>query len=267
MALRPENAHHLLLFPAIVSQLVSMVATQAQPTCPSYSLFARSSNALSQISVAQHPCRNLREVMTCGIDGFFTRLAEISACEKVVIPRNLAGRSRGFREISRKRTEEPDYTRDGAVIRRPGNLDPTQVLMTDGMERVPGEELVRAFDAELFQPASEGARMKAELPGGAEWPINPPICLLKGPSNMRMFQIVQSRGRLCMPVGTGGCEQARVDLHLGRVRQDDGPLDHVLKFSDVSGPGVLNESLHGVVFDIPTWAFQIEAVLLDEMAR
>ena len=139
--------------------------------------------------------------------------------------------------------------------------------MTDGMEKILCGELVRAFDAELFQPASEGARVEAELPGGAVWPINPPICLLKGPSNMRVFQVMQPRRRLCMPVGTGGREQARVDLHFERVRQDDGPLDHVLKLSDVSWPGVLDESLHGVVFDIPAWAFQIEAVLLDEMAR
>ncbi len=146
-------------------------------------------------------------------------------------------------------------------------MDPTQVLMTDGMESITGGKLVWTFDAELFQSASEGARVEAELPGGAVWPINPPICLLKGSPNMRVFQIVQSRRRLCMPVGTRGREEARVDLHLRCVRQDDGPLDHVLKFSDVSGPGVLDESLHGAVFDTPAWAFQIEAVLLDEMAR
>ena len=80
----------------------------------------------------------------------------------------------------------------------------------DGMKRVRGREFVGPRDAELFQPASEGARVEAELPGGAVRPINPPICLLKGPSNMRVFQIMQSRGRLSMPVGTGGREQAHV---------------------------------------------------------
>ena len=139
--------------------------------------------------------------------------------------------------------------------------------MTDGMERISCGVLVRAFDAELFQPASEGARMEAKLPGGAVWPINPPICLLKGPSNMRVFQIVQSRRRLCMPVGTGGREQARVDLHLGCVRQDDGPLDHVLKFSDVPRPGVLDQASQGALFDRAARAFQVETVLQDEMAR
>ena len=117
--------------------------------------------------------------------------------------------------MSRQLIEEPAYKRDCAVIRRPGNSDLTQVLMTDGMERIPYGELVRAFDAELFQPASEGARMEAELPGGAVWPINPPICLLKGPSNMRVFQVMQPRRRLCMPVGTGGREEVFIDLYLG----------------------------------------------------
>src|SRR3989454_771937 len=182
------------------------------------------------------------------------------------MPRNLVGLARSFREISRNLTEWPDYKRECVAVGRLGNSDPTEVLVTDGMKRVPGRELVRTRDAELFQPASEGARVEAELPGGAVWPINPPICLLKSPPNMRVFQIVQSRLRLCMPVGTGGREQARVDLHLRCVRQDDGPLDHVLKLSDISGPGVLDESSHGAVFDIPAWAFQVETVLLDEMA-
>src|SRR2546428_5475240 len=69
-----------------------------------------------------------------------------------------------------------------------------------------------------------------------------------------------------MPVGTGGREQARVDLHLGCVRQDDGPLDHVLKFSDVPRPGVLDQTPQGALFDLAARAFQVEAVLLDEMA-
>ena len=95
--------------------------------------------------------------------------------------------------MSRQLIEEPAYKRDCAVIRRPGNSDLTQVLMTDGMERIPYGELVRAFDAELFQPASEGARMEAELPGGAVWPINPPICLLKGPRSEEHTSELQSR--------------------------------------------------------------------------
>ena len=108
--------------------------------------------------------------------------------------------------------------------------------------------------------------MEPESPGGAMGPVNPPIHLLKGSTNMRMFQIVQPGRRLGMPVGTGRPEQARIDLHPGRVRQDDRPLDHVLKLSDVTGPGVLDESSHGATLDIPAWAFQLETVLLDEMS-
>jgi len=105
--------------------------------------------------------------------------------------------------------------RECVKVGRLGNSDPTEVLITDGMKRVPGWKLVRTRDAELFQPASEGARVKAELPGGAVWPINTPICLLKGPSNMRVFQVMQPRRRLCMPVGTGGREEVFIDLYLG----------------------------------------------------
>src|SRR5437773_1215606 len=97
-------------------------------------------------------------------------------------------------------------------------------------------------------------------------PVNPPIHLLKGSTNMRVFQIVQPGRRLGMPVGTGRPEQARIDLYPGRVRQDDRPLDHVLKLSDISGPGVLDESSHGAVFDLAARTFQLEAVVLDEMA-
>ena len=74
-----------------------------------------------------------------------------------MIPRNLAGRSRNFREISRNLTEWPDYKRECVVVKRLGNSDLTEVLVTDGMERVPGRELVRPRDAELFQPASKCA--------------------------------------------------------------------------------------------------------------
>src|SRR5206468_7630938 len=102
-----------------------------------------------------------------------------------------------------------------------------------------------AEDAELFHAGLEGRSLEAQDSGGAALTADPPSGLVENRGDVPAFEVLQAaRLRLRIAAGRSRHEFAKLEAALGR--EDDRPLDDVLQFAHVAGPGIGGQAVQPV---------------------
>src|SRR5208337_4436290 len=118
-----------------------------------------------------------------------------------------------------------------------------------------------AFDAELLDPAAQGAGIELDDGGGAIGPVDTPIGLLENRDNVLLLDTGQRAfpeigiavaRRVILRLmkearrrrGADRRNQFRSQFQLGARGENNGALDDVFQFTDITGPAVGGQPLH-----------------------
>src|SRR5262249_19486577 len=149
------------------------------------------------------------------------------------------------------------------------------------------KDSTRSFDAEALEPRGESRRLDAENLGSSPDAGNPPVGLVQGGDDVVSFvtsqlclrQHLAPRGltqdlnsvigasRMPAASNRGAGPEHQVDAERTVLGQDDGALDHVAQFADVSRPVVGRELLEALVREHDLRAVEPARREVQEMRR
>ena len=100
------------------------------------------------------------------------------------------------------------------------------------------------LDTECFHTRAECGRLDTEQCGGAVWTGDFSIARFESRENILPLQVFQlfccthTLDRGCSDTEADAFRQGALEIQLAIARSDDGALDYILQFADITGPTI-----------------------------